>query len=128
MLLPIVVLASLTLGGYFLLVKASNALGANPEFLEINLPAALGLLTGTLASYTVWGRMRGESIRKALLPLAQAADRGFYVDYIYTLVASRMVGFLSSLSIKLQRGIPSVNTLWLMGLLLTILIIILGVV
>ncbi len=72
--------------------------------------------------------MRGESIRKALLPLAQAADRGFYVDYVYTLIASRMVGFLSSLSIKLQRGIPSVNTLWLMGLLLTILIIILGVV
>ncbi|QOJ79325.1 NADH-quinone oxidoreductase subunit L [Infirmifilum lucidum] len=127
MLLPILALALLTLGGYFLLVAASSLLGVEPELSEVNPTAVLGVVAGMLLSYSVWVKMRGEPIRRAVLPLARIADRGFYVDALYTLVASRIMGSLSSLSVKLQRGIPSVNTLWLMGLFLILLTVILGV-
>ncbi len=127
MLLPILTLALLTLGGYFLLAAATSLLGVKSELTEVNSTAALGVIAGMLLSYSVWVKMRGETLRRAILPLARIADRGFYIDALYTLVAYRIVGSLSSLSVKLQRGIPSVNTLWLVGLLLILLTVILGV-
>ncbi|WP_460024940.1 NADH-quinone oxidoreductase subunit 5 family protein [Infirmifilum sp. SLHALR2] len=127
MLLPIVLLASLTLGGYLVLVEASKLLRAEPEFYDINPLALLALVAGLLLSYAVWDRAKGWSLRKAMLPIARIADRGFYVDAAYTAIASWLTGTLSSISVKLQRGIPSVNTLWLMGLLLVLLMVVLGV-
>lgn len=127
MMLPIIILSVLTLGGYFILLQASRMLGVQTIYSDVNPYAILGLVVGFLTSYLIWRKGSFSALRITLTPLSRIADNGFYLDAAYRFIATHILDFASRLSQRLQTGIPSVNTLWLIGLLVFLTIIVLGV-
>ncbi|ABL78475.1 NADH-quinone oxidoreductase subunit 5 family protein [Thermofilum pendens] len=128
MTVPIAVLAVLTALGLPVLQAVHAYLGVPLELSEVNLPAVVGAFAGLAVSYAVWGRHALAELRLFLRPLARVADRGFYFDDLYTFLAKRVVSILSGTFTRLQYGNPAVNTLWLLGFLLVLLIVVLGVI
>lgn len=127
MVVAVSVLILLTLMATALIYPISSIIGLNIGELKVNFYALTGTFLGLLIAYLVWCTNKFTMLRVSLKPLGRIADQAFYIDRLYTFIAKKALNILSELSTSLQTGNPSVNTLWLISLLLILLIFILGV-
>jgi len=124
MLSSIVFLAALTAAGLALLPGAAALFNSSVELFPASPEAMAGTLLGVALAWAVWSRGYLGALRAGMLPLARAADRGFYLDDLYTLFARRVVSAGSWFSTRLSTGVPSVNVLVLIGFLTLVLLLI----
>lgn len=128
MMVPIAALAVATLAGAPLILPVSEFLGVHHVEARLDAWALLGLVAGSALAYAVWGRGSLAGLRAALKPLARLADRVYLLDDLYTWIARQVSQRLSYAAVRLQQGNPAVNTLWLLGLVILLSIVILAVV
>jgi len=128
MLAPIAALAAVTLVGDALLIQASKYFGLELELFVVSLPAMLGTVLGVLGAYALWVENYAAKVAKSLSWAVKAAEEGFYFDAVYTKVAAFVAGKVSSVAVRIQSGVPSVNMLWLLAYMLALLFVALMVV
>jgi len=126
MLLPVLVLAISTLVGVLLLETISMKLfHEQVEIFHVNPIAVSGTVLGVFLAYLLWFKRLVNLLPKWIASLAMFANKGFYIDTLYTWIARWISSSGSRLITKLQCGIPSVNVMWILASLIILLTIVL---
>lgn len=128
MLAPIILLAAATAIGIVFLTPTASLFGHKIELFEASTVPVVGTILGLALAWLFWGAGYWRGVREALRPLAVIAERGFLLDDIYTGIARFVTNSVSRAVVKIQTGVPSVNVLWMIILLLILALISLGVV
>ena len=124
-------IAALTLGtlfGALLLGPASSLLGGDFSYLELHTVPLAASCAGLFTALVIWGFGYGEWLRKSFERFSLVAERGFFLDDLYTWFAVFVSRRVSRAVSRLQTGVPSLNVLWMIFFLVLLSLLILGVV
>ncbi len=128
MTIPILALSTINIFGYPTICYIFASIGGfNIALGELDMLDLIGLVLGTSLAYLTWYKETLSMLTNIFKPFAVIAANDFYIDKAYTTFGSKLIEFSTYAAFKFQPKQRPLYTLYVLGVMLLILILILGV-